>query len=150
MANSYVCCYVHVVFSTYGRQSLLAAEWRSRVWEYMGGIAYGIPIVPMAIGGTSDHCHVLLGLPATVRLSDAVRRVKGASSKWIGDHIPGADAFAWQDGYGAFSVSPSQVVKVRAYILGQERHHGDCSFESEYRQLLTEAGIVPDERYVFG
>ena len=96
----------------------------------------------------SDHVHLLLGLTATARLADVVRDIKAVSSSWVHDEI-GDRAFAWQEGYGAFTVSPSHCEQVRSYIARQEEHHRKRTFQDEYRDLLKRCGVDFDERYLW-
>jgi len=103
----------------------------------------------LAIGGTTDHLHALLSLPGMMSFAKAVQLIKGGSSKWINDTFPGAKKFAWQEGYGAFSVSASQVPKTIAYINNQKEHHRKKTFQEEFLELLTKHGIEYDQRYVF-
>ncbi|HEX4031785.1 MAG TPA: transposase [Terracidiphilus sp.] len=114
------------------------------LYAYLGGIARseGFPLI--TAGGTADHIHLLFTLPATQSLAATVQKLKGSSSRWMG---PG---FSWQEGYGAFSVSPSQVPVVKKYIRNQERHHRKRCFEEEFTALLHSCGIEYDARYVFG
>jgi REP element-mobilizing transposase RayT len=104
--------------------------------------------VPIAIGGTEDHEHLLIGLRATHRLADVVREVKVASSKWVHAEI-GARLFGWQKGYGAFTVSPSQLENARKYVLNQEEHHRKRTVKEEYLELLRLAGIEYDEKFLW-
>jgi REP element-mobilizing transposase RayT len=104
----------------------------------------------LAVGGTDDHLHALLSLPSTMAIAKAVQLIKGGSSKWIHDTFPSLRRFAWQEGYGAFSVSSSQVNKTIAYIDNQKEHHRKRSFQEEFIQLLVKHGIEYDPRYVFG
>lgn len=150
MANSFVCCYIHVVFSTYLRQPLIDARWRERLWSYMGGTLEKANSVPICVGGTEDHCHALIAIPATVTLSHAVQFLKGGSSHWIHKNIQAAEGFGWQEGYGAFTVTPRSCSEVVAYIRNQEEHHKSHSFQDEYQRMLVESGIAFDERYVWG
>jgi REP element-mobilizing transposase RayT len=103
----------------------------------------------LAIGGTTDHIHALLSLPGMMSFSKAVQLIKGGSSKWINDTFPTSRKFAWQEGYGAFSVSASQVPKTIAYINNQKEHHRKKTFQEEFLELLTKHGIEYDQRYVF-
>jgi len=103
----------------------------------------------LAIGGTTDHIHVLLSLPGMTSFSKAVQLIKGGSSKWINDTFPTPKKFAWQEGYGAFSVSASQVPKTITYINNQKEHHRKKTFQEEFLELLTKHGIEYDQRYVF-
>jgi REP element-mobilizing transposase RayT len=103
----------------------------------------------LAIGGTTDHLHALLSLPGMMSFAKAVQLIKGGSSKWINDTFPGPKKFEWQEGYGAFSVSASQVPKTIAYINNQKEHHRKKTFQEEFLELLTKHGIEYDQRYVF-
>ncbi|MGE5725186.1 MAG: IS200/IS605 family transposase, partial [Acidobacteriota bacterium] len=113
MSHSYPNVLVHCVFSTRERRPLISAELQAKLWRYLSGIARGHKINLLECGGTTNHLHVLLVLPADMPLSKAVQTLKANSSRWLGDH--GID-FAWQEGYAAFSVSASQVSSVREYI----------------------------------
>lgn len=146
---SYICLYVHCVFSTKERRPFLHPDIRSRVWSYMGGIARENRARAIGMGGVADHCHMLLSMPATLNLSDAMKRIKGGSSKWIKDTFPGQEAFAWQKEYGAFSVGYWELDRVRRYIANQEAHHRKFSFKDEFRKLLKEYNIEYDERYIW-
>jgi REP element-mobilizing transposase RayT len=140
---------MHCTFSTKGRYPLIDADLESRLWPYMGGIARENRMKALAIGGTADHLHALLSLPGMMSFAKAVQLIKGGSSKWVNDAMnPGK--FEWQEGYGAFSVSASQVPKTVAYINNQKEHHRKKSFEEEFLELLTKHGIEYDPRYVFG
>jgi putative transposase len=148
MPSTHLSLHFHVVFSTKSREPLIAAEWRDRLHAYLGGIARNAGTVPEAVGGVADHVHLLLGLPATARLADVVRDIKAVSSKWVHDET-GDRAFAWQEGYGAFTVSPSNRETVRGYIARQEEHHRKRTFQGEYLELLQRCGVVFDERYLW-
>ena len=104
--------------------------------------------VPEAIGGVADHVHVLIGLRATARLSDVVRDLKAVSSRWVHEEV-GDRGFSWQEGYGAFTVSASQLEAVRKYIVGQEAHHTRRSFQDEYLEFLKKSGVNYDERFIW-
>lgn len=103
----------------------------------------------LAIGGTMDHLHALLSLPSTMSFAKAVQLIKGGSSKWIHDTFPQYKKFEWQDGYGAFSVSASQVRRTIAYIQNQREHHRKRNFQEEFLKLLDKHGVAYDLRYVF-
>src|SRR6185369_4667590 len=105
MGHSYICNRVHVVFSTRDRKELISDPNQALLWAYLTGIGKNIGAEVFKVGGTANHVHVLIGLPAAVSLAAAVQKIKGSSSKWIGDN--GVKGFAWQQGYGAFSVSAS-------------------------------------------
>lgn len=119
MSHSYICCLVHVVFSTDKRRPLIRAEIRDRLHAYIGGIARENGMAALAIGGVADHVHVLLSVPRTISVAKAVQLLKGGSSKWLNESVPESKGFAWQEGYAAFSVGISQREKTVAYIQGQ-------------------------------
>jgi REP element-mobilizing transposase RayT len=144
MAHTYACNFIHCVFSTKDRRSLIPAVRAVELYAYLGGIARGEGFSLVAAGGTANHIHLLFLLPASYPLAGAVQKLKGSSSRWMGH------GFSWQEGYGAFSVSPSQVPVVKRYILNQEEHHRKRDFEQEFVALLRSCGIEYDERYVFG
>ena len=151
MGHTFTTVRVHVVFSTLGRRPLLLAEVQPRVWDYIGGIGknHGIPI--HQVGGTDNHVHILLSIPATVTISKTVQTLKAFSSKWINETgVIKGGRFAWQEGYSAFSVSESNVEAVAKYTRGQAAHHAKHTFEDELRSLLVKHGVQFDERYVFG
>lgn len=150
MAHSYASCLFHLVFSTKERRGTISPEFRQRLWAFLGGIARENGMKALAVGGTADHVHVLLALPATVPLAKAVQLLKGGSSKWVHDTFPGHRLFAWQEGYGAFSLSISHLRQTVAYIQRQEEHHKRRSFQSEFLAFLKRHGIAYDERYVWG
>lgn len=114
----------------------------------MGGIIKDLGGIPEIIGGIEDHVHLLIGLRATHRLADVLREVKSASSKWMHEEM-NKPLFSWQDGYGAFTVSASQIKAVKEYIAKQEEHHCKKTYQEEYRQFLDQSGIEYDERYLW-
>jgi REP element-mobilizing transposase RayT len=140
---------MHCTFSTKDRYPIIDPELEIRLWPYIGGIARENHMKALAIGGTHDHIHALLSLPATMSFAKAVQLIKGGSSKWVHDTFAKYRKFAWQDGYGAFSVSPSQLTRTIAYINNQKEHHRKRSFEEEFIQLLDKHGIAYEKRYVF-
>jgi len=150
MANFYVSLYVHFVFSTKGRRPLILPDMRDRLWSFLGGIARQNGMKALAVGGTQDHAHALLSLPATLPVAKAAQLIKGGSSKWVHETFPKACLFEWQDGYGAFSVNVSIVDETIRYIDGQEEHHRRESFQEEYLEFLKRHRIEYDERYVWG
>ena len=149
MSHSYVSNLMHCAFSTKGRYPFIDSELESRLWPYLGGIAKENRMKALAIGGTTDHMHALLSLPGMMSFAKAVQLIKGGSSKWINDTFPRPKKFEWQEGYGAFSVSASQVAKTMAYINNQKEHHRKKTFQEEFLELLTKHGIEYDQRYVF-
>jgi len=148
MPSTHLSLHYHVIFSTKDRVAHLHKDWRSRLHAYMGGLIKDLGGVPEIIGGIEDHVHLLLGLRATHRLADVLREVKSASSKWMHEEI-NKPLFSWQDGYGAFTVSASQINAVKEYIAKQEEHHHKQSFQEEYRKFLDQSGIEYDERYLW-
>jgi REP element-mobilizing transposase RayT len=150
MANTYFSLNVHLVFSVKERASLIAPEWRPRLWAYLGGIAREHQLVALEVGGTANHVHALVSLPTTMTVANAVQLLKGNSSKWIHEAIRPAFPFEWQEGYGAFSVGVSQIEATRACICNQEEHHRGRSFEEEYRAFLQKHDVSYDDKYVWG
>ena len=150
MPQSLAKIYLHVVFSTKNRQPFLQdPELRAKTHAYLAGICRNLDSPSIRIGGIEDHVHVLCYLSRTSTISDLVRDLKRESSKWIKQQSPELRDFHWQDGYGAFSVSPSHVDGLKDYILGQEEHHRTESFQDELRRLLTKYDIEFDERYLW-
>jgi putative transposase len=144
MAHTYASNFIHCIFSAKDRRPLIAADRKADLYAYIGGIARSEGSSLVAAGGTANHVHLLFILPATQSLAVIVQKLKGSSSHWMGK------GFSWQEGYGAFSVSPSQVSVVKTYIQRQEQHHRKQSFEEEFTTLLRNCGIEYDPRYVFG
>lgn len=148
MPSTHLSLHYHIIFSTKDRVPSIAAAWRERLHAYLGGVVRNDEGVPEAVGGVADHVHLLVGLRATACLADVVRDVKAVSSRWVHEEI-GEHGFAWQEGYGAFTVGASQVPQVRDYIAGQEEHHRKQTFQDEYVQLLKRSGVDYDERYLW-
>ena len=148
MSHAYVCNLMHWTFSTKGRNPWIDAELERRLWPYIGGICRENRMKALAIGGIYDHLHSLISLPSTMSFAKAVQLIKGGSSKWIHEEI-GLKKFGWQEGYGAFSVSQSQVKKTIAYINSQKEHHRKLSFKEEFLQLLDRHEVEYDLRYLF-
>ena len=145
MAHTYSSLLIHCVFSTKDRRALIRQP--ARLWQYFGGIARAKQIPLVVAGGTENHVHLLLDLPPTVQVSQAIQHLKGNSSHWLnGSKAP----FAWQQGYGAFAIGESQRQVVTTYIAHQAEHHQKWSFEQEFVTLLKKYGIEYDTRYVFG
>jgi hypothetical protein len=126
---------------------MLNGSWRPRLYEYLGGTVRGLGAVPQGIGGVDDHVYLLVGFKSTHRLSDFMRELKKSSSTWVHEQI-GITQFNWQEGYGAFSVSPTARESVKRYIANQEQHHRNQSSLDEYVALLNAAGIEFDAQYV--
>ena len=150
MANSYHSVLLHVVFSTKKREPFLSPAIRERLFPYLGGIARENGMKTLAIGGVSDHIHLLLSMNRELSTADALRMIKGPSSKWIHETFPDLAKFSWQEGYGAFSIGVSQVDATSHYILTQEDHHRRVSFQEEYLAFLKRHNLPYDERYIWG
>ncbi len=148
MAHTYTDLLVHIIFSTKDRQPSLNEELRRETHAYIGGIIIReINGKAVAIGGIADHVHILAWMPPTLSISDTLRIVKTNSSRWLNDK--GNQKFAWQIGYGAFSVSHSNLSTVANYIERQEEHHRKMTFQDEYLLFLKRHNVDYDKRYVF-
>lgn len=149
MAHSYSQLLLHIVFSTKHRKLWLTDEVQDRLYPYMAGIVGSEGGVVLALGGMPDHIHLCLRWRTDAAISDLLRNVKANSSRWIHEIWPELSEFAWQEGYGVFTVSASQLDTVVAYIGDQKKHHEKRSFESEFTLLLEQHGIEFDSRYLF-
>jgi putative transposase len=138
MAHSYIASFFHVVFSTKERMQLIRPDLQPRLWNYLAAIGRNHRVRVLAVGGAEDHVHVLLVLPGDAKLVDVVRTLKCNSSRWIRQTKP---LFAWREGYGAFSVSPSQTERVMRYISNQAQHHRSMSYDDELMAMLNAARI---------
>ena len=141
MASTYLSLHYHLVFSTRNRDEFLVEAIRLRMYEYLSGTVLGLKGHCRAVGGTADHVHLLVGLGATHTLSDFVRELKKASSKWAREQAA-SHRFAWQEGYAAFTVSASGADDVRRYIANQEEHHRKRSFRDELKMMLEKSGVA--------
>jgi len=148
MPGTYSKLLFHIVFSTKHRAQLICNDVRPRLHEYLGGIVRNENGVAQAIGGTSDHMHVLLGWRTDESLATLMRNLKANSTKWVHHTFPAMKAFRWQECYAAFTVSASRAESVVSYIQNQERHHKTMSFENELAELLKAHGVEYDERYL--
>ena len=147
MASTYTKFLYHLVFSTKGRAPLITAELRKPLYAYIGGIVRDHRGVLMAAGGMPDHVHLLVNLRAIPSVAQHLQAIKGSSSRWVNVRNP-ALGFAWQTGYGGFSVSESNVPEVMRYIANQEAHHQRLSFKDELKGLLERHGVDYDKRYL--
>jgi putative transposase len=140
--HSFNSCLMHCVFSTKERRPLLTPEIRDRLWPYLGGIARENGMKALSIGGVADHVHVLLSLPTTVSIAKAMQLLKGNSSKWLRETFPELrrQDFAWQEGFGAFSIGVSGVDHTTRYIQSQEEHHRGRNFREELESFLKKHG----------
>jgi putative transposase len=142
LPDTYTQLRYHLVFSTKYRTSLISADVRSDLYDYFGGVLRGNGGILLVAGGMPDHVHLLAGWGTTVSVAEMLKLIKGGSSKWLNDRPDKPSGrFAWQVGYGAFSVSASKVPEVRDYILNQEEHHKKISFRDEYMTLLRKHGV---------
>ena len=150
MAQSLAKILLHLVFSTKERRPFLKDQTlREELHRYLGGILTNLECQPLIIGGVEDHVHLLFAHSRTATVADVVKELKRGSTVWLKTKSPGLSEFAWQNGYGVFSIGQSQVEDVRAYIAGQKEHHRKISFQDEFRRLLQRYEIAFDERYVW-
>jgi len=150
MANTYTSLNYRLIFSTKNRMPWLTLGIEQRVWSYIGGIARKHKMTALQVGGVEDHIHSLIRASPTLSPSQIAQFLKGESSKWIHEEFPALKHFAWQDGYGAFTVSKSNIPDVIKYIRNQREHHRKRSFQEEYLEFLIKNGIEYDERYLWG
>jgi putative transposase len=147
VGHAYFRNHVHLIFSTKDRRKAIPKELQPRLWAYLAGICKRHKVIVIEVGGTDDHIHILMDLPPTLALAKAVLLLKANSSKWIGENVRD---FSWQEGYGAFSVSSSNLDQVIEYIRNQEAHHRKRTFEEEFREILRRHGVEYDAKYMFG
>jgi putative transposase len=147
--NTYTKLYAHIVFSTKGKDLLLSDSIRTTVHKYIYGIIVGKKCYPVAINGTKDHIHILIGFPPTISISDLIRDIKRSSSLFINEKIKSYLKFNWQEGFGAFTVGYRELDHVCKYIQNQESHHLKISFKNEYMWILNEEGIKFNNEYLF-
>jgi REP element-mobilizing transposase RayT len=149
MANTYSRIFLQIVFSVKGRQSLIEKSWKNELHQYICGIVNGKEQTVYAIGGMPDHIHMLVSIKPNIAVSELVRDIKANSSKWINEKGFVLGKFQWQEGFGAFSYSSSQLDNVIAYINNQEKHHKLKTFREEYVDLLKKFEIEFNEQYLF-
>ena len=149
MAGTFTQIYIHVVFSVLGRDNLLHKPWRDDVFKYISGIIKNKKQKPIIVNGVSDHVHLFIGMKPTITISDLVRDIKNNSSNFINKNGYVNGHFNWQEGYGAFSYSHSQVENVYNYILNQEQHHKQKTFREEYMDMLRKYDLQFNEKYLF-
>ena len=145
--STYLSLHYHVVFSTKHREPFIGQSWRSQFFDYIGGTINGLDGYCQGVGGTADHVHLLFGLKATHSLSNFIRELKKATSLWAKDKTSHRK-FSWQDGYAAFTVSPTSREGVLKYIANQEEHHRMKSFREELEEFLQNAGVEYDPKYL--
>ena len=149
MADTFSQIYIQYVFSVKGRENLLQEPWRDDVFKYIAGIVKGKNQKPIIVNGISDHVHAFIGLKPSMNISDLVRDIKNNSSNFINEQKFQKGKFLWQEGYGAFSCSHSQIENVYNYIANQEKHHKKKTFKEEYIEFLHKFGIEYNEKYLF-
>lgn len=150
MPHTFTSLLVHIIFSTRNRACDLSPQLAVRLFPYMAGIVKERKGVPLIINGPADHVHLLVSIPATESMADLLRILKTNSSRWVHEQFPEQKGFAWQAGYGAFTVSASRVADVTAYIAAQQEHHRRVSFQEEFLSLLRKHGIAYDVRDLWG
>ncbi len=149
MPQSYTNLIYHIVFSTKNREPLITAAVETRLHDYIGGTIRKQGGVALAINGMNDHVHVLAKLRADKAVSDVLRDLKANASGWMHDVFPELQHFSWQNGYGAFTVSASQIEKVREYVINQQQHHQKFGFRDEFAKLLRANKLEFDDKYLW-
>jgi putative transposase len=149
MAGTYTKLIYHLVFSTKHREPLISPRLQPDLYDYIGGIVRGQEGTLLEVGGMPDHLHLVIRIKPDISVSDMARLVKANSSKWVNEQLDQRGRFAWQSGYGAFSVSLSQLPAVREYVLTQEEHHRKKTFQEEFIEFLNRHEIEYDERHLW-
>lgn len=149
MGQSLVNQYTHIIFSTKNRQELIFPSIEFELYSYLGGICNNLECNTIQIGGHLDHVHILCMFSKKLALDKLLQELKANSSKWMKKKDDRLKQFFWQDGYGAFSVSPNHVSNLKEYISNQHEHHKDVTFKEEYLKVLKKNNIKYDERYLW-
>ena len=149
MSNTYTQIHIQAIFAVKKRTGLIQKEWKDELYKYITGIVQAHEHKLLAINGMPDHLHVFFGMRPIQSLSDLMQNIKQDSSKWVNQKKFIKEKFEWQEGYGAFSYSKSQVSRVISYIQNQESHHRKITFLDEYKKFLENFGVDYDERYIF-
>lgn len=149
MPGTFSQIYIQIVFAVNGRQNLIGKQWKDELHKYIAGIIKGKEQKPIIVNGMPDHIHAFVGLRPSMAISDLARDVKNNSTNFINDHKLVKGKFSWQEGYGAFSYSHSQIENVYNYILNQEEHHQKKTFKEEYLDFLKQFEIKYSEKYLF-
>ena len=149
MANTYTQIHIQAVFSVQNRNCIIMSSWKDELYKYITGIITNNHHKLLSINGMPDHVHILFGLRPSQSVSDLMQDIKGSSSKWINDKRFIREKFSWQEGYGAFSYSKSEVTNIIHYISNQSIHHKKKTFTQEYLEMLKEFEIDYDDRFVF-
>lgn len=149
MSGTYSQIYIQIVFAVKGRENIINKTWENELFSYISGIITKKGHKSIIVNGASDHIHVFVGIKPSLPISDLVRDVKNNSSNFINEKKFVKGKFSWQEGYGAFSYSHSQIEQVYNYILNQEHHHSKKSFKEEYLDFLQKFGIEYNDKYLF-
>jgi putative transposase len=149
MAGKYLSLLVHFTWSTAGREPWIAREMREDLYAFIGRIMVKKSARLISAGAVFDHIHLYASLPSTISIAEFVNLVKANSSRWVHESFPRLRHFAWQEGYGAFSVSKSDEPRVMRYVGNQERHHQNRTFKQEFITLLNKHQIDYDKRYIW-
>jgi putative transposase len=148
MPSTHAALYYHAVFSTKNRERWFDAEFQPKLHAYLGGSVNQLNAQSLIVGGVEDHVHLLCSMKTTENVADLIRQLKAVSSGWIKTEL-GRSAFAWQEGYGVFTVSVPDIEKVRKYIANQPKHHRNKSFQDEYLEMLQRAMVDFDPRFLW-
>ncbi len=149
MANTYTQIHLQLIFAVQNRRSLIQGSWEDRLYEYITGIVQQNTHKMIIINGMPDHLHIVIGMRPIQSLSDLMQDIKGSSSKWINDNKLSTGKFNWQEGFGAFSYSKSQLPKLIEYVKNQKAHHKKKTFIDEYKEFLKAFEVDFDEKYIF-
>jgi REP element-mobilizing transposase RayT len=150
MSQSLAQVYLHIIFSTKNRAAFFQnKQFRERLHGYLAGACKNLDSPSIIVGGVEDHLHILCRLSRTGSIATLIRELKRESSKWVKAERSDLTAFAWQSGYGAFSISPGHVAALKQYIANQEEHHRREGFQEEFRRLCKKYGLQIDERYAW-
>jgi putative transposase len=149
MPESHAFALIHFVFSTKNRMPVLGSEICAPLHAYLATVARNNGCVCYRVGGVADHVHLAIRLSRTITIAQMIEELKTSSSKWLKTTSPSLAHFAWQRGYGAFSVGPGDLAALQTYIDNQEEHHRSRSFQEEYVAFLKKYGVEYDERYIW-
>ena len=149
MPGTFSQIYIQIVFAVKGRENLIGNSWKTELHKYIAGTIKGKGQKPIIVNGMADHIHAFVGLKPVMPISDLVRDIKNNSSNFVNDHKYVKGKFAWQEGYGVFSYSHSQIQNVCNYILNQEEHHAKRTFKQEYMSFLKKFEVEYNEKYLF-
>jgi REP element-mobilizing transposase RayT len=149
MAGTFSQLYIQIVFAVKGRDNVIIKPWSDELYKYISGIITAKGHKSIIVNGMPDHVHAFIGLKPSMAISDLVRDIKNNSSKFINERLFVGERFQWQEGYGAFSYSHSQIQSVYNYILNQEKHHKRKTFREEYLEFLNKFEVKHDDKYLF-